>query len=161
MAAKLHNLDQNWPSTGLLRVREQRKKKRAESVRSAQFSQLLLEEEAVLGAENRQEILKDYLERITQAGWNLQKAPTRSALREYRRLIQGFLEQTLKGLYQIKEDLGRLNYSSGQRKKYALIQVVDEKLAELVQTVLSEQQANLTILQRIEEINGLLINLLS
>ena len=164
MATKLHNLDQNLPSAGLLQAYDQRKKEKARKVNSNQFLQLLRQQGAASslnGVDRQQEILKDYLERISQISWELQKAPTRSVLREYRRLIQGFLEQSVKGLYQIEEDLGRLNYSTGQRKKYSLIRVIDEKLEELIKAVLSEQHANLGILQRIEEINGLLINLLS
>ncbi|WGK68355.1 YaaR family protein [Candidatus Haliotispira prima] len=163
MAARLHSLDQNLSSAGLLQTQDRRRKGKTEKVSSSQFSRLLKKEELAAGSgiETRQEILQDYVEKISEAGRELQKAPTRMALKEYRRLVQGFLEQSLQNLYQIDEDLGRLNLSTGQRKKYSLIRVIDQELEELVKAVLSEQHANLDILQRIEQINGLLINLLS
>lgn len=148
------------PTAGLLPLREQKKK--AENTINSRFSRLLSKKE-LNAQQNREvtEVLQDYLEKISEVGRRLQKAPTRNTLREYRRLIQGFLKQSMEGLYQIDEKLGRLNLSTGQRKKYSLICLVDQKLEELVQAVLREQRVNLGILERIEEINGLLINLLS
>ena len=160
MATKLHSLETNLPTAGLLPLREQKKK--AENTINSRFSRLLSKKE-LNAQQNREvtEVLQDYLEKISEVGRRLQKAPTRNTLREYRRLIQGFLKQSMEGLYQIDEKLGRLNLSTGQRKKYSLICLVDQKLEELVQAVLREQRVNLGILERIEEINGLLINLLS
>ena len=164
MATKLHSLKQNLSVAGLLPLREQQKKTGKEKVAVSRFSRLLhgkqFDNQQVREAA-RQEILQDYLEKISEVGWRLQKAPTRNTLKEYRRLIQGFLKQSMEDLYQINEELGRLNLSTGQRKKYSLICLVDEKLEELVQATLREQRMNLEILERIEEINGLLINLLS
>ncbi len=163
MAAKLQNLDSNISSAGLLQAGKQHKKNKAERPDGSRFSHLLKKEQTTATVRNcnPQEILRDYLERISETGERLQKAPTPSVLKEYRRLIQGFLEQSTRELYQIDEDLGRLNFSTGQRKKYSLIRVIDQKLEELVKVVLREQDANLGILQRIEEIKGLLIDLLS
>ncbi len=159
MAAKLHKFDPNLSSGWLLHARDKRKEK-TRNVSTSPFIELL-DQESIVDFDEQQNLLKDYLEKIKQTGWKLQKTPTYSVLREYKRLIQGFLQQSLKGLYQLEEEVGRLNYSTGQRKKYSLIKVIDEKLGELIQAVLTEQNANLLLLQRIEEINGLLINLLS
>ena len=46
------------------------------------------------------------------------------------------------------------------RKKYTLVQVADRKLEELAVAILSGQAAQLDILARVEEINGLLVNML-
>lgn len=164
MATKLHSLEPNISAANLLPLREQQKKSGGEKISASRFSRLLQRKQIDApqsGEATQQEILQDYLEKISEVGWRLQKAPTRSTLKEYRRLIQGFLKQSLEGLYQIDEELGRLNLGTGQRKKYSLIGLVDQKLEELVQAVLREQRVNLAILERIEEINGLLINLLS
>ena len=164
MAAKLQNLDQNLSAAGLLAVRDQRgRKTERPAAGRAKFLRLLQKQEgatAGVGATERGEQLRDCLEQVTRAGRRLQQAPSYSALREYRSSVQGFLQQSLAALYQTEEVLGRLNYSTGQRKKYCLIQVIDEKLEQLVRAVLNEQRANLEILRRIEEINGLLVDLL-
>jgi len=46
-----------------------------------------------------------------------------------------------------------------QQKKYVIIRVIDEKLEDLAAHVLKSQGEQLDILDRIDEINGLLIDL--
>jgi uncharacterized protein YaaR (DUF327 family) len=47
-----------------------------------------------------------------------------------------------------------------RRKKYMLIKVIDDKLETLSKEFLRGQSASLSILGRVEEINGLLVDLM-
>ena len=48
-----------------------------------------------------------------------------------------------------------------KRKRFTLVKVVDEKLDSLAASVLAAQREQLTILAQIDEINGLLVDLIS
>ena len=48
-----------------------------------------------------------------------------------------------------------------KRKRFTLVKVIDEKLEALAASVLAAQKEQLAILAQIDEINGLLVNLVS
>ena len=57
------------------------------------------------------------------------------------------------------EIAGIRNPQTMQQKKYVILRVVDEKLERLTAHVLKGQADQLDILRRIDEINGLLVDL--
>jgi len=48
-----------------------------------------------------------------------------------------------------------------KRKRFTLVKVIDEKLEALAASVLAAQKEQIAILAQIDEINGLLVNLVS
>ena len=165
MATELHHLRHNIPSdVRFLQTLEQKKQKNSKRIEPNSFFQLLKEASSTKISEtkdNQQAILEENLKRIVLVGERLQKAPSHATLFEYRNLIQAFLEKNLNGLYQVEESLGRINYGTGQKKKYIMLRLIDQKLEELIRLVLENQKANLGILKRVEKINGLLVDLIS
>ncbi|NHC42932.1 YaaR family protein [Bacillus sp. MM2020_1] len=107
------------------------------------------------------ELTKDHLQQILQEvdqqGQRLSENPTFSELRKYKDLVKQFMGEVTKngvGLYQTESwD------PYGGNKTLKTIQVLDRKLIELTDHVLNQQNAGLSILDRIGEIKGLLINL--
>ncbi|MEH7438406.1 YaaR family protein [Neobacillus drentensis] len=107
------------------------------------------------------ELTKDHLQQILQEvdeqGKRLSEKPTFSELRKYKDLVKQFMGEVTKngvGLYQTDSwD------PYGGNKTLKTIQVLDRKLMELTDHVLNEQNEGLSILDRIGEIKGLLINL--
>lgn len=107
------------------------------------------------------ELTKDHLQQILQEvdeqGKRLSEKPTFSELRKYKDLVKQFMGEVTKngvGLYQTDSwD------PYGGSKTLKTIQVLDRKLMELTAHVLNEQNEGLSILDRIGEIKGLLINL--
>ncbi|WP_413300403.1 YaaR family protein [Bacillus sp. 1P10SD] len=107
------------------------------------------------------ELTKDHLQQILQEvdeqGKRLSEKPTFSELRKYKDLVKQFMGEVTKngvGLYQTDSwD------PYGGNKTLKTIQVLDLKLMELTDHVLNEQNEGLSILDRIGEIKGLLINL--
>lgn len=107
------------------------------------------------------ELTKDHLQQILQdieqQGQRLSENPTFTELRKYKDLVKRFMGEVTKngvGLYQTESwD------PYGGNKTLKTIQVLDAKLMELTDHVLNQQNAGLSILDRIGEIKGLLINL--
>ena len=107
------------------------------------------------------ELTKDHLQQILQEvdqqGQRLSENPTFSELRKYKDLVKRFMGEVTKngvGLYQTESwD------PYGGNKTLKTIQVLDRKLIELTDHVINQQNAGLSILDRIGEIKGLLINL--
>ena len=48
-----------------------------------------------------------------------------------------------------------------KKKRFTLVKVIDEKLESLVAEILRGQSEQLKILERIEEINGLIVDIIS
>ena len=61
---------------------------------------------------------------------------------------------------EIEETLGIRNPHTMQQKKYVIIRVVDERLESLAAHVLKNQTDQMDILQRIDEIHGMLVDLI-
>lgn len=98
-------------------------------------------------------MLKD----IDKQGLQLSEKPNFNELRKYKTLVKKFMEEVTSkgvGLYQTESwD------PYGGSKTLKTIQVLDKKLVDLTNHVLHQQNEGLSILERIGEIKGLLINL--
>ena len=77
---------------------------------------------------------------------------------KYRRLIRDFLDEIVSNGYTfLKEDA----YASRGKHRYiATVKVVDEKLDELGKEVMKEQADKIEILNRIDDIRGILLDLM-
>jgi uncharacterized protein YaaR (DUF327 family) len=106
-----------------------------------------------------QERLQQLLQDIDQQGQALSNSPTFTELRKYKNLVKQFMGEVNKnglGLYQTDTwD------PYGGSKTLKTVQILDRKLIELTDHVLNQQQNGLSLLDRIGEIKGLLINLYS
>jgi len=79
-------------------------------------------------------------------------------LEKYRRLIREFLDEIVSNGYTFsKEDA----YASRGRHRYiATVKIVDEKLDELGKEVMKEQADRIAVLNKIDDIRGLLLDLM-
>ena len=104
-----------------------------------------------------QDRLHHLLQDIDQQGQQLSEKPTFTELRKYKDLVKKFMGEVTKngvGMYQTESwD------PYGGNKTLKTVQVLDRKLMELTDQVLNQQNPGLSILERIGEIKGLLINL--
>ncbi|PFP30801.1 hypothetical protein COJ96_02225 [Bacillus sp. AFS073361] len=123
------------------------------STSKASFQKLIDSYSKELTQDHLQELLQD----IDQQGQQLSEKPTFHELRKYKDLVKRFMGEVSKngvGLYQTETwD------PYGGSKTLKTIQVLDRKLMELSDHVLHQQNANLSIMERIGEIKGLLVNL--
>ncbi|WML39360.1 YaaR family protein [Neobacillus sp. OS1-2] len=107
------------------------------------------------------DLTKDYLhkllEDIDQQGQQLSDNPTFRELHKYKDLVKQFMGEVTKNGLALHQTESWDMY--GGNKTLKTIQVLDRKLIELTDHVLNQQTTGLTLLERIGEMKGLLLNL--
>jgi hypothetical protein len=102
--------------------------------------------------------LEELLDAVHDKGEELKGKPTLANIRIYKRAVRGFLAYVVKHGLVAEEHMSGTNVL--KRKKFTLLQVVDRKLEQLAAGVLRGQQEQLRILKQVDEIHGLLVDLL-
>ena len=108
-------------------------------------------------SDNQEERLKKKALEIEKQGKRLGKHIDVAELKAYKRLVMEFLDEAARGSTSISKDsfLDR----RGRHRVFASIKIINEKLEQLTKDVLSSEKDNLTILGRIEDIRGLILDL--
>jgi uncharacterized protein YaaR (DUF327 family) len=142
------------------------------------FSRLLeetgtLEVEDLSGLSPSEEALQVLLDDVHSAGDALKQKPLGEQIRGYKRAVRRFLHYVVENGFTLESHAGVPNYLKpgfkGQRgstearegKLFYNIQVVDEKLEQLAAGVLAGHIDQLELLSRLDEITGLLVDLVS
>ena len=81
------------------------------------------------------------------------------AIKEYRQQVKAFIKFAVEHSIAVEETTSGANIL--KRKRFTMVKVIDEKLEALAVSVLAAQKEQLAILAQIDEINGLLVNLVS
>lgn len=105
--------------------------------------------------------LEILLDGVHAAGDALKKRQSESTILAYRRAVQAFAKHVLRRAYQTVRHHSRPNAFKGTQREYLLVRTVDEKLERLVVEVMRNQVEQVELLQRIDEIHGLLVDLLT
>jgi len=105
-----------------------------------------------------EETLKILLDDVHATGEELKEKPFPDQIKRYKTAVRNFLHYVVENGYAVEERTSGVNIL--KRKKFTLVQVVDRKLEQLAAGILSGQSSQMEILQRLDEISGLLINLL-
>jgi len=102
--------------------------------------------------------LRELKKAIDEQGERLADRVDVKEYEKYRRMIREFVEEIVSNGYTFfREDA----YASRGRHRYiATVQIIDEKLDELGKEVLKEQADKIEILSRIDDIRGLLMDLM-
>jgi uncharacterized protein YaaR (DUF327 family) len=115
------------------------------------------------------------LDDIHDAGDALSKRPFPDEIKRYRSTIQQFMRYIIDNAYGVKEDAGIPNSQKAgfdgarckndpelrkARNKYSSVQIIDQKLDRLAADIMTGQIKQIGLLKSIEEINGLLVDLL-
>jgi uncharacterized protein YaaR (DUF327 family) len=103
--------------------------------------------------------IEDVLDKVFETGEKLKKDQSIENIRNYKSTVKQFLEYILKKTLKIEEKTSGINVL--KRKKFTLIKIIDRKLESLAVDVLSRQKKQLEILEKIEEINGLIVDLIT
>ncbi|TVR54932.1 MAG: DUF327 family protein [Spirochaetaceae bacterium] len=151
--------------------RETREKKRADGKTPAQpiprFASLLdpVSEPASIGPaveatsdETDRVELHELLDAVHARGDKLKRHLSADAIQEYKNAVRRFISAVLDGGYSVDERSSAGNVL--KRKKFTLISVIDGKIERLASGVFATQRDQIEILRRIDEINGLLVDLL-
>ncbi len=105
-----------------------------------------------------EEKLHYLVDSVYTAGDRLKKNPYTDEYKSYRKTLSHFLDFVVKNSYEIETQQRR----RGQKRVvYTLVNVVNQRLDTLASDILFNQNDQLNILARIEEINGLLVDFFS
>jgi len=103
--------------------------------------------------------IEELLDAVFASGDALKKAPTIESIRDYRRKVKEFITWTVNHSVAVEETTSGNNIL--KRKRFTILKVVDEKLEALAASVLAAQKEQFALLAQIDEINGLLVDLVS
>jgi uncharacterized protein YaaR (DUF327 family) len=146
-------------------IPEKKKAHRKEKMPLRTFSQMV--ESAAEGEQLSDELpdgrgrrtIEELLDGVFAAGDQLKSAPTIDAIREYRQKVRAFVKYAVDHMLSVEETTSGANIM--KRKRFTLVKVIDEKLDSLAASVLAAQREQLAILAQVDEINGLLVDLIS
>jgi uncharacterized protein YaaR (DUF327 family) len=98
---------------------------------------------------------EELVEEIARQGKRFAKNPTQELLKLYKSMIKDFLQYVTKHMLQVEHRTG----GKMKQKIYTVTTVIDEKLKDLTVLVMSQQANNIHLLSTLDEIRGILIDL--
>ncbi len=123
------------------------------AVPGIQFSEIMDQSEFKQSHEQLERMLKD----IKEQGKKLTESKTIDTLIQYKKLVKGFIEEALQMGLKIEE---RRGYSRvGRTKALKIVSLIDEKLIELTDEFLNSERKSIRLLEKVGELQGLLVNL--
>ena len=110
-----------------------------------------------ISEEDLQARLTTLMEDITQQGERIAKKKDIKDMRRYRSLIKEFMNEIVSRSH----SFSRENFldRKGRHRVYGIIRLVDQNLDELASELLKEEKDNITILQKIGDIRGLILDI--
>ena len=106
-----------------------------------------------------QDRLNLMLEDIIQQGKKIAKRTDISEMRQYRQLIKDFLNEIINRSHQFSRE----NFLDrrGRHRVYGIVKLIDKNLDELAEELIKDEKDNIAILNNIDEIRGLLLDILT
>lgn len=94
---------------------------------------------------------------ITAQGDKLSKHMDIKDMKKYRELVKGFMNEVVTHSHKFSRE----NFldKRGRHRVYGIVKLVDKNLDDLAQELLSEEKNHLNILGRIDDIKGLLLDM--
>ncbi len=99
------------------------------------------------------------MQEITMQGDKIVKRVDVRDMRKYRSMIKEFMNEIVNRSHKFSRE----NFLDrrGRHRVYGIIRLVDEKLDELAQELVKEEKDKIAILAKIDEIRGLLLDILA
>ncbi len=146
-------------------VKEKKRSKAAGRKRLDRFPALLrqaeLDETATGELETlpapSEEALRGLLDDVHAAGEELKSKTVPDTIIGYKKAVRRFLRYVVENSFDVEERVSGINIM--KRKKFTLIQVIDQKLERLAAGILEGQRGQLNLLAKLDEIAGLLVDL--
>lgn len=104
-----------------------------------------------------EQALKHLMDEISLQGDRLNRSQTVRDLVIFKRLIKNFLEETVYKGWKL-ESSHQFNFH-GESQRHSIVKEIDEKLVELTEQIIHQEQKSVNLLDIIGEIKGLLVNL--
>ncbi|MDR2185878.1 MAG: YaaR family protein [Treponema sp.] len=161
--AKVDFPEGNYLNPAAYAQAETGKLKRKAALKRTPFSHLLenageaAEAEILPDIPPSEEALRELLDEVHSAGDALKLRPFQDEIKLYKRAVRNFMHYVVENGYGTKEETYMFNH-----KKHIKVQVevIDKKLEQLAAGIMAGQVNQLELLARVDEITGLLVNLL-
>ncbi len=108
--------------------------------------------------DSQKEALQKALDEIDKKGQALIEDRTVENLYAYKTLIKSFIEEVVNQGFELRERRGFSR--TGRSKVMRTVAEVDAKLVELTNLILKREHKEISVLKRVGEIQGLLVNLM-
>ncbi|MDR3170656.1 MAG: DUF327 family protein [Treponema sp.] len=105
-----------------------------------------------------EEAIKELLDEVHSTGDALKKRPLPEEIQGYKKAVRNFLHYVVENGYATEKQF--VGVTLKRRQEKTLVHVVDRKLEQLAAGILAGQTTQLEILARLEEITGLLVDLM-
>ena len=105
------------------------------------------------------ENLAELLDEVHERGEMLVEKQSLENIKRYRQAVSEFLKLVVSNMLTVEEQSSGGNIA--RRKRFTQVKIIDKKLESLVQGVLRNQGKQLDVLEKINEIRGLLIDLIT
>ena len=104
-------------------------------------------------------VLNGMLQEITSEGKRLAKRMDLKDMKHYRELIKDFMNEIVNRSHKFSRE----NFldKKGRHRVYTMIKLVDKNLDELAAELIKDEKDHLAILNKIDEIRGLLLDILT
>ena len=109
--------------------------------------------------EGFKEKLKNLLERIDMQSQKLSERMDIGELKRYRTLVKEFLDISLKNSTHFHKE--HTLDSKGRHRIFAIVKKVDTELETLTREVLKQQKDNINVLAKLDDIRGLLLDIMT
>lgn len=106
---------------------------------------------------NFEERVNELVNKIFEQGEKLAKKVDIKELKTYKNLISDFLDEAVNNSHKFSKQ--NLLDRRGRHKVYATVKKVNEELANLTRDVLSSEKDNIKILKRLDDIRGLILDI--
>ncbi|HEY8499456.1 MAG TPA: YaaR family protein [Clostridia bacterium] len=128
--------------------------RKVEGKTSSQFNSYLKRQ----ASEDRDEMLRRMAQDIFKQGEHLSEKVDIAELKAYKRLVSEFLEEAIRSFMSFSKESHMDR--RGRHRLYATVKKVNENLEELTKEVLSSEKDHLKIVGRIEDIRGLILDII-
>ena len=110
------------------------------------------------GSLNLNESLKQLADDIIKQGSRLSERVDIAELKAYKRMVSEFLDEAVRGFAKFSKESHMDR--RGRHRIYTTVKKVNVKLEELTEEVLKQEKDNLKIIGRIEDIRGLILDII-
>ena len=109
-------------------------------------------------SQNQEEALQNMAKDIVNQGERLSDKVDISELKAYKRMISEFLEEAVRSFAKFSKE--SFMDRRGRHRLYAIVKKVNVELEELTKEILNKEQDHLKIIGKIEDIRGLILDML-
>jgi uncharacterized protein YaaR (DUF327 family) len=109
--------------------------------------------------------VQDLVEELDKRGDALVKHPTPTHIREYQQALASFLGKAMELSKEIERIQGKRNLEDlregNDQKEHVIVKTIDQKVDEMANQVLESQEQEIDLAERIGELQGLVVDLMS